>query len=314
MTTLQTAIQQDLPELKFEFDKPLRERTYFKIGGPAEVWLETADSQQLCQAVAWCHAHDCPVTLLGGASNTIVNDQGLVLHLPATPVDTSRANEGLVVVGAGTLTPLAVRESVTAGLTGLEYFMGVPGTIGGAVYNNAHYLTHLIGQYVKNVTVITKKGELKTLPQAECDFAYDHSRFHSSGEIIFSVEFELAKGDAATSQTLIKEATLYRAKTQPLGEPSSGCIFRNAPNTPELQKLFPQFAERSHVPGGFLIDQAGLKGAKEGDIEVSQIHAAFFVNKGQGTTQDVKKLIARVKTTVRERFGVELQEEVFYLG
>jgi len=207
-----------------------------------------------------------------------------------------------------------VAETIKYGLTGLEYFLGVPGTVGGAVLNNAHYLSDLISQHVKRVRIITADDKVEWLQASECEFGYDHSRFQKSGEIILGVEFLLRPGDAATSQQLITKATQYRATTQPLGLPSSGCIFQNTPNTPHLQELFPQFADITHVPGGFLIDQAGLKGERRGDLEVSHKHAAFIVNHGGGTAHELKALIAHVKDTVKNKFGVELHEEVFFLS
>jgi UDP-N-acetylmuramate dehydrogenase len=189
----------------------------------------------------------------------------------------------------------------------------VPGTLGGAVYNNAHYLSDLISEHINRVLVIDRQGQEKWLSKAECDFKYDYSRFQKTKEIILAAEFSLSLGNPQESQARIREATLYRAQTQPLGMPSSGCIFQNVPNDPNLQKLFPQFAERSHVPGGFLIDQAGLKGERVGDVEVSQKHAAFFVNHGTGTSEQVEELVTKVKQRVKAKYGVELHEEVFYL-
>lgn len=268
---------------------------------------------------AFCHQHDIKITLFGGASNVIVADQGikgLVLHLTNQDLaitDQKIGDKTIIHAEAGIKMALLVSQIVQQGYQGLEYFLGVPGTLGGAIYNNSHYLSHLIGEHVHGVEVINRQGELRWLTQEECEFGYDSSRFQKSKELIFSVDFALLPGDKAASQTLIKEATEYRANTQPLGTPNSGCIFENAPNTEQLKKLFPQFADKSHVSGGFLIDQAGLKGTRIGDIEVSDKHAAFFINKGQGTASDVKKLITQVKRTVKEKFGVELHEEVFYL-
>jgi UDP-N-acetylmuramate dehydrogenase len=192
--------------------------------------------------------------------------------------------------------------------------LGVPGNLGGAIYNNSHYLHHLIGEYISRVEVADEKGSVYWLNHDECDFKYDYSRFHQTNEVILSAEFELKLGSSEESQKLIKEATLKRATSQPLGIPSSGCIFQNAPMTPELAKRFPQFSQATHIGGGFLIDQAGLKGASEGDIEVSEKHAAFFVNKGKGTAKETVALMKKVRQKVKEQFGVELQTEVFFLG
>lgn len=319
MTETQTHLAAAFPTLKWEWDKVLADRTYFHVGGPAEAYVELNDEAALVALVAFCRQHSIRVTLLGGASNVVVADEGVtgvVVHLTNDQVTLTERDDATatVLVGAGCKMALLVSQTVKAGYAGLEYFLGVPGTVGGAVYNNAHYLAHLIGEHISRVKIITGESELVWLSQVECEFGYDSSRFQRTKEIIVAAEFSLPKGDLAQSQQLIKEATVYRAETQPLGEPSSGCIFQNVPATPELLARFPQFASKSHISGGFLIDQAGLKGKRVGDIEVSHKHAAFFVNKGQGTAQQVKELVNIVKTTVKEKLNVDLQEEVFYLN
>lgn len=314
MTSLQQQLQQYFSEYPFQFDLPLAEKTYFKIGGPAEAYIELSDRNKISALVKWCHENQVKVTLFGGASNIIVADQGItgvIIHVSHDEI--SFQENGHVVVGAGAKMALFVRKTIDAGYTGLEYFLGVPGTVGGATYNNAHYLEDLIGQHIVRVEVVNAQGEFDWILQEECAFGYDSSRFQQTHEVIYQIEFLLKPGVKEESMALVRKATEYRAKTQPLGMPSSGCIFQNTPNTPALQTLFPQFAERNHVPGGFLIDQAGLKKTRVGDIEVSDKHAAFFVNTGKGTAEDVKKLIETVKSTVKEKFQVDLQEEVFWL-
>jgi len=314
MSNLTSLLTQHFPQLNWQLSYPLAPLSYFKLGGSAEAYLELAELEPLQSLVKFCHQRRIKLTVIGGASNIIVADEGvtgIVLHLLNT--DSAQIGSG-VSAGAGLKMPLLVSKSIALGFTGLEYFLGVPGTLGGAIYNNAHYLSHLIGNYVTRVQVINRvTGKAQWLTHEECQFEYDHSRFQKSQEIIFRVEFELDRGDKTTSQALIKEATEYRAQTQPLGEASSGCIFQNVPNSPELRKRFPQFSESSHVPGGFLIDQAGMKGEMVGQLEVSHKHAAFMINHGGGTTADLGKLIAKVKSSVKAQFGVELEEEVFYL-
>lgn len=309
------------PNLSFIPNYPLAQHTYFKIGGPAEVYASLTDKKDIVDVVTYCQQHQIKLTILGGSSNIVVADEGvsgLVLRMDFNQItdldQLTPEGKHLIQAGAGVKTALLVSKTIELGYTGLEYFLGVPGTLGGAVYNNAHYLQDLIGTHINRVEIITENGETAWLNHKDCDFGYDSSRFQHTKEIIITVEFVLAVGDLETSRQLIKEATQYRATTQPLGLPSSGCIFQNVPNTPELKKRFPQFADRTHVPGGFLIDQAGLKQTKVGDIEVSDKHAAFFVNRGNGTAQDVKQLVQLVKERVKAEFGVELQEEVFYLS
>jgi UDP-N-acetylmuramate dehydrogenase len=220
----------------------------------------------------------------------------------------------LVTAGSGWRTALLVRKTVDDGLTGLEYFLGVPGWLGGALYNNAHYTTELIADHVMKVQVITREGELKWLDRNACAFGYDDSRFHTSGEVIIAAQFSLQKGEKAKSLQLIQDSTRSRALSQPLGTPSSGCYFRNVPNTPLLQQRFPQFAHKPLLSAGFLIDQAGLKKQRVGDIMVSEKHAAFLVNVGQGTSAQVAALAQHIKDEIRKQFSVELIPEVFWIG
>lgn len=302
---------------KFLPNYPLAEHTYFKIGGPAEVFFATKDKTTLARVIGFCYQNNISVTILGGGSNVVVSDagvRGLVCSFTGDTVSQDGQKKNTVYAEAGCKTALLVAKTVSFGLTGLEYFLGVPGTLGGAIYNNAHYLNQLIGEYITRVEIITHAGTLQWLSQKECLFGYDTSRFHKTKEVIVSAEFLLKPGNKDSSHQKIKEATEYRAQTQPLGTPSSGCIFKNTPNTPNLRKLFPQFADQTHVSGGFLIDQAGLKGYGVGGVEVSSKHAAWIINpESKGTQKDVSALVKVIKASVKEKFGVELQEEIVYL-
>lgn len=318
MTNFKQKLISSFPQLNFSFGVDLAPLTYFKIGGPAEVMVKITKRQDLIDLVRFCQSQSIKFTILGGASNVIVSDKGvsgLVIFMALDEVQLlSKDNEqGLVRAEAGVKTALLVSKTIQYGLAGLERFLGVPGTIGGAVYNNAHYLKDLISTYINRVEIIDEDGQVKWLKQVDCDFEYDHSRFHSTREVILQAEFKLPSGDANQSREIVRQATVYRAKTQPLGKPSSGCIFKNVPNNSSLKKRFPQFAERDYVPTGFLIDQAGLKGVAEGDIEVSHKHAAFFVNLGQAKAENVKKLIEIVQTKVEKEYGVKPEPEVFWL-
>ncbi len=319
-TPLQESIHHHFSHLSPEFNYVLAPLTYFKIGGPAEVFLDLKSRQDIIAVVKHCQEQQFPMTILAGASNVVVSDKGLVgvvIRASNEEYSLESADSGdgkkIVRVGAGYKTALFVRKTIDEGLQGLEYFLGVPGKVGGAVYNNAHYLRDLIGEHIHRVEVITDDSKVKWLSTQECDFKYDFSRFHHTKEIILQAEFKLAEGNQEESMTKVKEATIYRAQTQPLGEPSSGCYFRNTPMTPNLAGLFPQFAQRAEFPTAFLIDQAGLKGTRVGGIQVSAKHAAFFINLGQGTSQEVKELAKIVKQRVLELYGVELEEEVFFL-
>ncbi len=319
MTHTQQLISKKFSHLEPKNDFSLAPLTYMKIGGLAEVFLDLKTTKDIIEVVQFCHQQTLPLTVFGGASNVIVDDEGLrgvVVTLNNDEYEKTGEQQGskeIVIAGAGYKTALFVRRTVDDGFAGLEYFLGVPGKLGGAIYNNAHYLSDLIGQHVHGIQIISPEGELMWLSNAECNFAYDYSIFHETQDIILKVEFALEKGDREKSLQMIREATLYRAQTQPLGEPSSGCYFRNSPNTEELRQKFPQFAERREIPSAYLIDQAGLKGQKVGGVEISQKHAAFIINTGNGTSEDVKRLAQIVKQRIKEQFSVELREEVFFL-
>lgn len=312
--SLYTQLSKQFPNLEFQADFSLKEKTYFKIGGSAEIYVETHTQEGFVSLLRYCQQEKIHFTLLGGGSNIIVADkgiEGLVIHPKQKEI--RLLDENLLYAETGAKTSLVVSQSVKYGLTGLEFFLGVPGSIGGAIYNNAHYLEDLMSDHIYQVKILSQEGEVQLLENKACDFGYDSSRFQTSGEVILGVTFSLTKGEEEKSRELIKKATLYRAKTQPLGKPSSGCIFQNPPNTTALRKQFPQFKDRKFIPAGFLIDQAGLKKTRVGGVEVSSKHASFFINNGEGTAADLKKLISLVKKRVAEKFGVKLQEEVFYL-
>lgn len=321
MTTLQSTISKQFNALAPEFDVPLAPLTYMKIGGQAEVLIKVEDPKKLPELVRFCATENIPLHVLGGASNVIVDSAGLtgitllMVQETFTVLD-KKTPDGLqlVEVSAGYRTGPFVRQTIDAGFTGLEYFLGVPGRVGGAVYNNAHYLSDLIGEHIFEVDVLTREGQLQTLTRDECQFAYDYSIFHQTRAILLRIRFALKKGEKDASMKLVKEATLYRSKTQPLGDPSSGCYFRNAANSDALKARFPQFETRKEFPAAFLIDQAGLKGKKVGAIQVSEKHAAFLINTGGGTSDQVHELAQLVQKTVQEKYGVALQPEVFTIS
>jgi len=220
MTTLQEQFTTAFPHLSFQLNYPLATKTYFKVGGPAELYLELAEREQIIALVQFCQKNQLPMIILGGGSNVIVADKGLDgLVLKLTNSDFSivgkQNNETIIRAGAGLRTTLLVRKTIDAGLTGLEYFLGVPGNLGGAVFNNAHYLQDLISEYIWRVEIINKTGEAEWLDNKECEFGYDSSRFQRTGEVILQAELHLSAGLAEESQKLIKQATLIVRKLSP---------------------------------------------------------------------------------------------------
>lgn len=321
LMNLQQIFKENFPSLDFLFNHPLSSKSYFKIGGNAEIFYSARTRQEAADLLSFCNKNNIKFYILGGASNVIIADEGLkglVLSLDFKELEFIKDTEQELVIraDAGVKTSHLVAQAANKGGAGLEGFIGVPGTLGGAIYNNAHYLENLIGNHIQEVeTFDVKKGKIVVFSHENCEFAYEKSVFQKNKDLlIFSAIFVLKKDNPEKIKELIKASMERRESRQPLNLPSCGCVFQNPKNTAELKKLFPKFSEAEFIPSGFLIEQAGLKGIREGDIQVSEKHSAFFVNLGKGKASDVKKLVAKVKAVVLEKFGVILKEEVFYLN
>jgi UDP-N-acetylmuramate dehydrogenase len=199
-----------------------------------------------------------------------------------------------------------VRWTVQRGIAGLEAWAGTPGTVGGAIFGNAHFGGRLIGDVVDSVRLAGLDGSTRDLSRDEMEFGYDRSRLQRTGEVLLSSVFRVSTGDPASLRAVARESLAYRKKTQPLDTPSAGCIFQN-PARADVPADIPASA-------GALVDRAGLKGAARGDARVSPAHGNFIVNEGHATAADIRALIDVCRARVNERFGVALQEEIVYLG
>ena len=326
MTSNQRLLKTEFPDIEWSFDLPLASLSYFKLGGPAEIFYKVTDTELLKRILVFCHHAAIPWTVVGGLSNVIIADagvKGVVLQLATKgfKILEDTTEQLLVEVEAGMKTNQLVSKSTYLNATGLEGFIGVPGRVGGAIYNNAHYLQHLIGDYIEKVVSFHVKNNQEMIFSHEnCKFAYEHSIFQEDKQlVILSATFLLKKDQPVSIRKKLVEAQTRRVSSQPLNLPSSGCIFQNPRNSDYLKQLFPQFANQEFIPAGFLIDQAGLKNSREGAFVVSDKHAAFVVNKAEtlaipASTKDLKKLIKKIQTEIKNKFQVELKEEVFYLG
>jgi len=290
-------------------DAPLAPLTTFRVGGPAEWLIEARDSEEIVAALRTAHAAHVPVTILGGGSNVLVSDagvRGLVIRTRGGAV--SRVDDAQVRADAAVTINGLVRWLINHGCGGLEAWAGTPGTVGGAIFGNAHFGGRLIGGEVSSVRIASRGGAVGDVAAADMAFGYDRSRLQASGEVVLSAVFRVAPGDPAALRATARESLAFRKRTQPLDTPSAGCIFQN----PERG--------RDVVPDGIpwsagaLVDRAGLKGAAIGGARVSPAHGNFIVNEGRATARDIHMLIARCRDTVRDRFGVELREEIVYLG
>jgi UDP-N-acetylmuramate dehydrogenase len=283
--------------------------TTFKVGGPADWFLEVRKGSELRRAVVLAREAGMAVTILGGGSNVLVADQGvrgLVLRVHGgevvRPSDTKiRADAGVTINGL-------VRWTLTRGLGGIEAWAGTPGTVGGAVFGNAHFKGRLISELLECVTLVTTAGAIADVPADEMEFGYDYSRLHRTREVVVSADFRVAAGDQIALRRVARESLAFRKRTQPLESASAGCIFQNpAPARDRVPEGIP-------LSAGALVDRAGLKGWREGHARVSTTHGNFIVNEGGATAGEIRSLIERCKREVRDRFGVELREEIVLLG
>jgi UDP-N-acetylmuramate dehydrogenase len=290
-------------------DVPLAPYTTFGVGGPADMFFEPRTSDETITALRLAHAASVPVTLLGGGSNVLISDSGVrgLVMRPRGGVIESLGPSRVRADAAVTINGL-VRWTIMHGAAGLEAWAGTPGTVGGAVFGNAHFGGRLIGDLIVEVRLATRDGTTSDYPAAAMAFDYDRSRLQDTGEVLLSATFSVEPGDPTALRRTARESLAYRKRTQPLDVPSAGCVFQN-----------PQ-PDRDIVPDGMpwsagsLVDQAGLKGSASGGARVSTTHGNFIVTDGHSTADDIRRLIERCRRAVRARFGVELREEIVYLG
>jgi UDP-N-acetylmuramate dehydrogenase len=288
---------------------PLAPLTTFRVGGPADWLLETRNSDEIATALSIARAAGMPVTMLGGGSNVLVADSGVRgLVIRTRGGDVRAIDECRIRADAAVTINGLVRWTINHGRAGLEAWAGTPGTVGGAIYGNAHFGGRLIGDLVSEVRLMSPAGVAEDIPASAMGFGYDRSRLQRSAEVLLSAVFRVSPGEPAALRAIARESLAFRKRTQPLDTPSAGCIFQN----PERG--------RDRVPDGIpwsagaLVDRAGLKGAAAGGARVSPTHGNFIVNEGAATAADIKRLIDRCKAAVDDRFGVELREEIVYLG
>jgi UDP-N-acetylmuramate dehydrogenase len=298
-------LEAQFPALEFHSNHSLSPYTYMKSGGPADIFVTVQSRLDLENLVSFCVKNNQKHFIFGGASNLLIPDEGmrgLVIRNLANKVSIIPINdtESIVEADSGAITNIFCRKTIDESLTGLENFMGVPGSIGGAIYNNAHYLNDLIGDYIQDVEVIAKSGEKKVYTREQLAFKYEYSILQDTHETMTLARFKLKKGIKSEIEEKAKSAAVRRASTQPLGIPSSGCMFKN-PVMPDGTQGF----------AGKLIDEAGLKGTRVGDAIVSEKHANFILNTGKATTEDILALADKVTQVIKEKYGVELEREVF---
>ena len=285
---------------RIKVHEPMSLHTTFKIGGPADYLVMPTSIREVTEVLAIARQYSLPVTVLGNGSNVLVLDKGIRgLVLKIGDAMSQLAHSGSVVIaGAGALLADVSRFAAEAQLTGMEFAIGIPGSIGGAVYMNAGAYEGEMRHVVQAVTGVCHDGTVKRFTHSEVAFGYRHSVFQDNQCIICEVELALKLGDAHTIAVKMADLTDKRESKQPLELPSAGSTFKRPPG---------HFA-------GTLIEQTGLKGFKVGGAQVSEKHAGFVVNAGGATAGDVLNLIKEVQRRVYEKFGVALHPEVRIVG
>lgn len=285
---------------QFQIHVPMAQYTTFRVGGPADILVSPNSQEEVCTLLVAIQAEQVPCTILGNGSNVLVLDKGIrgvVLKL-------GNALNGLVIEGtrirveAGVLLSRLATAAADAGLTGLEFASGIPGSLGGAILMNAGAYGGEIGNLVRTVTVVDPNGQVRNLDREQMDFRYRHSVVMETGDIILSATLELAPDDPEAIHERIRDLTQKRITKQPLNFPSAGSTFKRPPG---------YFAAA-------LIDQAGFRGYRVGDAQVSEKHTGFVVNRGHATASEILQLMDDVKTRVHAMSGVWLEPEVRILG
>lgn len=275
-----------------------------KVHCVANYFFEARSREDLINAKKFSLEKEIPLLLLGGGSNVFptverINQLVVINRYQALSVIKSNDNQALIKVSSGYSTQLFVKKMIDLGLEGVEYHFGLPGTIGGAVYMNSKWTKPLsyFGDSLIKAYLLDGKGQIKEVDHDYFQFSYDFSIIQKTKEILLEAVFLLSKRDKTILEKRAKESLLYRQKTQPTGVFTSGCFFKNINNQ----------------SAGYLIDQCGLKGFSVGDFYVSTKHANFIVNRGNGKQRDLLELIKIIKKKVKEKFGLDLQEEVILI-
>ena len=293
------SVTEAMPELVIRTEEPMSKHTTFRIGGAAEVFA-APDARELPQLLAMAKGADVPVTVIGNGSNLLVGDRGiagLVIEI-GERMSEVRIEGTILVAGAGALLSKAAQTAAAAGLGGLEFAAGIPGSVGGAVVMNAGAYGGEMKDVLQSVKVLTEAGELLILTTEDLELGYRHSCVPERKCIVVEATMELSAKPEEEIRACMAELRAKRAEKQPLEYPSAGSTFKR----PE-----------GYFAGKLIMD-AGLRGYTVGGAQVSEKHCGFVINKGGATAADVRQLMQDVHDRVKEQFDVELEPEVKLIG
>ncbi len=280
----------------FEHQRSLKELCTLGIGGPARDYIEVNTIETLQSLIKHCKEEGLRYFILGKGSNTLFDDRGfdgVVIHNKISFFN--ETSPGVFHVGAGYSFSRLGAQTARQGWSGLEFASGIPGSVGGAVFMNAGANGTETCKYLSSINYIDENGVLHTYSIEELQFSYRYSSFHEKKGAIVGATFTLIPSDKAREKQL--KIIHYRTETQPYGEKSAGCIFRNPPDH----------------PAGKLIETCKLKGEKQGDAQVSLLHGNFLINTGSATSKDVLALVKKLQVEIKKQHGIELESEVRYI-
>jgi UDP-N-acetylmuramate dehydrogenase len=303
------AVIDRLDPAHLERDVQLGPLTTFRIGGPADLFYAAYTADELARAVLAARETGTPHFILGLGANVLIGDRGfrgLVIHNRARQFEFD--DDGRLRAESGAIVADLIPEAVRRGLSGLEHYVGIPSTVGGAVWQNLHFLspaparerTMFIEEIFESCELLTQDGERETVTKDYMQFGYDTSILHHRNDIALAVTFKLAPGDESVMQRILQENLSWRGGKHPWLQfhPSAGSIFKKIEG----------------VGAGRLIDQCGLKGHRVGDAQISHIHANIIVNLGHARARDVRELIGVAQRAVHERFGQNIEPEIGFIG
>ncbi len=308
----------EIPNLTVSRETLLSQYTRFGIGGPANLYAETDKADAFIAALGAARASGLETMVIGGGTNLIVSDSGFPGIVLRYTADRLRASGSCIVADAGAVLQDLVDFTIERGLKGLETLSGIPGWVGAAVYGNAGAYGHSISERTVQVRFFDG-ARVRSFSNEECQFHYRESIFKARKEwIIFSTELRLEPADAAELRRTADEILRVRNEKFPVTMKCAGSIFKNLllrDLSPEVAAAVPAAVVREgKIPAAYFLEQVGAKGAERGQIRVATYHANLLYNAGGGTAADLCALIADLKARVRDRFGIELEEEVQYVG
>ena len=295
-----SSLTKENPSLKIYIDEPMSKHTSFKVGGCADIFVKVKTLDEIKEILSFVKYNNIKLTIIGNGSNLLVKDNGIRGITMQNAIEDIQIDKDTaeVIVSNGVKLAMLARMLQKEGLTGFEFASGIPGTIGGAVRMNAGAYGGEFKDIVKEVTYITRDGQIKTLKNNEMDFSYRHSRFCNCDDIILYATLQLQKGNPEEIKRKMDDNMAHRKEKQPIDMPSAGSTFKRGEDFISAK----------------LIDEAGLKGYQIGGAQVSEKHAGFIVNTGDATAQDILDLIDYVTKIVYEKFGKKMEKEVEIIG